>query len=73
MSESLSAGDRIELSVTHQIVINGDNSWVKLGVDSQVRNDETTDEAIERLIVLVNQKIINAIEKTVETVESYEG
>jgi hypothetical protein len=70
---SLSAGDRIELSVTHQIVINGDNSWVKLGVDSEVQKDETTDDAIERVTNLVNEKIIKAIEKTVETVNGYEG
>jgi len=70
---SLSAGDRIELSITHQIVINGDNSWVKLGVDSQVLKDENSDTAIERVTNLVNEKIIKIIEKTVETVNSYEG
>ena len=71
--ESLSTGDRIELSITHQVVINGDNSWIKLGVDSQVQKDETTDSAVERVTNLVNEKIIKAIEKTVETVNSYEG
>lgn len=69
----MSQGDTIEVGVTHEVLINGDKAWVKLGVSSHVLANENTDEAVERVADLVNKKVIEVIEKTVATVTEYEG
>jgi len=52
--EALDEGDTIAVTVTHQINIQGDNSWVKYEATSKVRPGETTDEADERLLTHVS-------------------
>lgn len=69
----MSAGDTIEIGVTHEVVINGDKAWIKLGINSQVLANESDDAAISRVADLVNTKVIEVIEKTVATVTKYEG
>lgn len=69
----MSIGDSIEIGVTHEVVINGDKAWIKLGVNSQVLPKESDDEAIARVADLVNKKVIDVIEKTVAAVTQYEG
>lgn len=61
----------IEIGVTHQITISGDNAWVKLSVSDDVPNDMNLDLAIDNLAKKVNEKIIDVIENTVHTVENY--
>ena len=46
----LHAGDDVRVTVTHQIVINGDNSWVKYEAGHTLRDGETTAEVDARLI-----------------------
>lgn len=69
----MNPGDTIEIGVTHEVQINGDKAWIKLGVNSTVQPKETADEAIARVTDLVNTKVIEVIEKTVATVTEYEG
>lgn len=64
---------RIEIGVTHEIMINGDKAWVKLGITDDVEGASADiDVAIRQLSDKVNKKIIEVIENTVHTVENYE-
>lgn len=61
----------VEISITHELHINGDKAWVKLGVSREVESSETLEEAIAKTSNLVNEQIIKVIEDTVDTVEKY--
>jgi hypothetical protein len=62
---------RIEIGITHEVVINGDKSWVRLSIADDYEGDISTDEAIDVLAKKVNEKLINVIETTVKTVNDY--
>lgn len=61
---------RISISVTHNIYINGDPSWVKLEVTDDVE-DELAAEAIDKLSEEVNRKVLDVVQDTVNTVKSF--
>ena len=65
---SLDEGDQITVSITHQIQINGDNSWVRYEASSKVRENETAEDAAERVHGHVDSEVIKSVVKTVETV-----
>lgn len=64
---------RIEIGITHEVVINGDKSWVRLAISEDWDPDGpvTVEEHTDRLAEVVNAKLINVIEQTVETVNNY--
>jgi hypothetical protein len=64
---------RIEIGVTHQITINGDNAWVKLSItdDYEITGPSDLDLFVNDLSKKVNDQIIRVIEQTVETVDNY--
>lgn len=70
-TESLRTGDSIEFTVTHQIRINGDDSWIKYGVHTKVQ-DETAEEAAQRALDHVDAFVIKACEQVAQTVERYQ-
>lgn len=65
---------RIEIGITHEVMINGDKSWIRLAVseDYDVDGPVTVDQHIDILAEKVNKKLLNVIEQTVETVENYQ-
>lgn len=65
--------DQVEVSVTHQIKIGREDSWVKIGVSSEVRDDETLDTAIDRVDMVIQRKIFDVVNNTVAAVNKYEG
>jgi hypothetical protein len=65
---------KIEVGVTHQVRINGTDSWVKLSVErdfTELLKNMTEDECIDYVSELVNRKILDVIEETVDTVNNY--
>lgn len=60
--------DSVECGVTHEVVIDGEKSWVRYAVNSQVRDGETVEEARERVSREVNTGVLDVIRQTVETV-----
>jgi hypothetical protein len=75
---------RIEIGITHEVVINGDKSWVRLAIsdDYDIAPSDPTagvvpnrvhnlDEAVSDLSRKVNQKLLDVVEQTVETVTNY--
>lgn len=68
----LHPGDNLELSITHQIRINGDDSWIKYGVNTKVRDGETAEQAYQRALQHVDEAIIRACEQVAKTVERYQ-
>lgn len=68
----LAPGDRITVSVSHQVYIKGDQAWVKVEVQSAVGLNESGEDAYDRVNKMVQDKVIKSIESTVETVMSYE-
>lgn len=71
-SKVLHPGDSVEFSVTHQIRINGDDSWIKYGVQTKVQDDETSEEAAQRVLNHVDAFVIQACEQVAQTVERYQ-
>jgi hypothetical protein len=63
---------RIEIGITHEVVINGDKSWIRLCIAEDTPNTTNIDQAVEALAEKVNTELIKVIEKTVETVSDYD-
>ena len=61
-------GDQITVSVTHQIQIGRDNSWVKYEATTRLRPDEAAEDARTRAVGHVNESVMEAVHQTVETV-----
>jgi len=55
--------------VSHQIYINGDQSWVKLEASGQVREEELAEESVKRIQEFVNTELLGVINNTVALVE----
>lgn len=64
----LDPGDKLSVSITHQIQIKGDNSWIKYEAIVTVREGETDDDAKNRVIGHVNTAVIDTVDQVVETV-----
>lgn len=66
---------RVEIGITHEVVINGDRSWVRLSIaDDYEFSDKLgrdLDRAVSELSEKVNTKLIEVVENTVDTVENY--
>jgi hypothetical protein len=75
---------RVEIGVTHEVIINGDKSWIRLAItdDYDINPEDPSvglipnrvkdlDEAVSDLSEKVNKQIIKVIEDTVETVNNY--
>lgn len=62
---------RIEVGITHEVIIKGDKSWIRLAISDDYEGDIDTDEAIDALAKKVNQKLLDVIEETVATVTNY--
>jgi hypothetical protein len=56
----LRVGDRIEFAVTHELDVDGDKSWVRYGVTSQVYEGESAGTATGRVVSFVNQAVLAA-------------
>lgn len=67
---------RIEVGITHQVSIKGDQSWVKLSITEDVELSDKLgrdlDAAVSDLSEKVNTQLIKVIEQTVETVNNYQ-
>ena len=61
-------GDLVEVAITHEIVIDGEKSWIKYGVSTRVEPGESWTEARERASIHVNKGVMETIKETVETV-----
>lgn len=60
--EPLWVGDQIEFGVTEHVkASNGRETWVKFGVVSSVRPNESTQAAEDRVAAYVNQNIQEAV------------
>lgn len=65
--------DSVEVSVTHNIKIGREDAWVKISINTDVQANETIDTAIDRVDSIIQQKIFDVINNTVESVNKYEG
>jgi hypothetical protein len=66
---------RVEISITHEVKINGDKSWIRVGLaedfDLNDKLGRDLSEAVASLGRKTNDELIRVIEQTVETVENY--
>jgi len=70
MHYQLDAGDDITVGVTQEVTVGRDKTWVKYEGRTKVRPGEATDDAVTRAVGHVNEAIMIAIHKTVETVRN---
>lgn len=59
----------IEVSVTHEIKIHGDKTWVGVRMTGSVWEDESTEDAHARLSEKVQKAVMDEVRATVTTVE----
>lgn len=59
----VSEGDRVTISATHQVKIDGLDAWIKVEVNSAVREGEDAKEAIGRVGKSIAANIVNEIER----------
>lgn len=57
-TSALIDGDQILVSVTHQVVIDGSDAWVKYEASSKVRPGESVEDADHRVIDHVSRQVI---------------
>jgi len=62
-------GDEITVAVTHEVKIDGESSWIRFEAKTKV-NQETCEDASDRIIRFVNVGVMDAVMKTVETVRN---
>lgn len=65
---SLSKDAWITFGVTHNIKVDGDDSWPKVEIGDRVMPDETPDEAVARISAYVADKGIEYAELTARKV-----
>lgn len=62
-------GDRVTCSISHQLRIDGEDTWTKFETNAQVQAGEDADEAAERVIQYTNDKAMRVVYLAVETVK----
>lgn len=67
----LSPGDTVMTTVTHEVTIDGEKSWIKHGATTTVRVSETADQARERLSAYVTMGALKEVGANVEQVRAY--
>lgn len=60
---AISEGDRVTIGTTHQVRIDGHDSWIKAEVNSAVRPNETPQDAFDRIGGAIAGLIVNEIER----------
>lgn len=58
----------VTFAVTHKIDINRSEAWVRLEVSRETHDNETIDEAADRLVEYTSERIIEACAQVAETV-----
>ena len=61
-------GDRIEISRSHELRIDGDQNWIGIKASTRVRPEENWEQAYVRLSRTVEQMVDMEIDRTVEYV-----
>ena len=64
------AGDVVKVSVSHQIKVNRDESWVGYEITHIVGSTEKTSEIEARLIEHANVKVMESVDNAVEKIRS---
>lgn len=68
----LFAGDEISVSVTHEVKVGRDSSWVKYEAKTKLRPGEVAEDARTRAIGHVNESVMIAVHQAVERVRNYQ-
>jgi len=67
----VATGETVEVSVTHEIKIDGEKTWVGVRMTGTVGADETYAEARKRIDAEVQEGVMKSVESTVNTVKEY--
>ena len=63
--------DRVVCSISHQLRIDGEDTWVKYEVNSAVQQAESAEQAATRVITHTNDSVMQAVQVAVETVKGH--
>jgi len=67
-------GDEIVYQVTHEVEYgNNDRMWVRFGTGTTVRPEETTDQAVDRLVNFVHKRAVEACQQAVESTKAVDA
>lgn len=64
--------DRVSVGVSHQVRIGHEDAWIKLEYNVEVLPDESLEAAADRVNEVLQRKIFEVVESTVEAVKAYE-
>ena len=62
------ADNRITVGITHEVLIDGERSWIKYEINTGVDQHETVEKARSRASQMLNDGVMRLIAETVETV-----
>lgn len=71
--EALAEGDRIIASVSHEVKVGGEASWIKWEVNSAVREGEDTETAKTRVKGHVTATVMELVHEVVDSVRKVNG
>ena len=66
-------GDRITVGVTHEVLIDGERSWIKYEIHTDVNEYEQLEDARARASRQLNDGVMRQIAETVETVRGVQS
>ena len=73
LPDHLAEGDRISITMSHQLHIDGDQSWVTYKVEGKVEEGEQFHDAHVRLVVAATSGVRNTVHETVRNVRIMSG
>lgn len=67
-------GDEIVYQVTHEVEYgNNERMWVRFGTGTTVRPDESTEQAVRRLVDFVHVQAVEACKQAVESTKAVDA
>lgn len=73
LPHALVEGDSITITMSHQMYIDGDQSWITYKVSGRVLEEEESQEAHERILGYLTKATERAVKETVRNVRRMSG
>lgn len=73
LPHTLVEGDRITATVSHQMYIDGDQTWITMKVSGQLLPDEETHDGILRIVDTVSGGMRLTVKETVDNIRRISG
>lgn len=73
IEDLLVEGDHITVTASHQMYIDGDQTWLTVKIGGKVLENEETHDAVVRIVHVVSAAMRRSVKETVENVRRIGG